>query len=561
MKFLSMLVFFVTSLGVFSSCDKDDEPQIVLVKEVTITPNKLEKMLGDTPVTLVAKVMPETATDKEVIWKSANAKVATVDVKGKVSFLSVGKTIITATSKDGNKKARCEVIVKAKKQGIAVAGVKLNKNSIVKKVGDTEQLEAKVLPENASNKKLTWKSSDIKVVTVDKNGLVKALAKGKAIITVTTEDGNKTDKCEVVVKTKIISVTSVELNKNSMVKKKGETEQLEATVLPENATNKKLTWESSDTNIATVNESGLVTALGTGKATITVKTVDGGRTAVCIVTVNQVIFTLPDLDVINHWYDNIVAFEDARAITERINPEQGYNPKYKLKNDELFNTLDYWTWYGSYQGAELTLKDDVTSEQQAEFEKFLEEKGFVKDTSVSWKQWESVEKHIVVDFYESKRQYRFFARLFDLPPAENLGRTITPDELKAWETSNGGSTTSDGDNGNYFFVVDKTKSKESVMYRSYWFNEDKSKIIEVGIFYRNYELFVAYKSSGAYPLQAYFIELAKEKGFERTPDKDKLMKGESGKETDNYYFYNSKTKTNMAVTYYHYYKNCSISYW
>nr|MBS9768926.1 Ig domain-containing protein [Flavobacteriaceae bacterium] len=452
------------------------------------------------------------------------------------------------------------------KQAVAVVSVSLDKTTATITVDDKLQLTPTVAPNDATNKGVTWSSSDETVATVDENGKVTALKAGKTIITVNTKDGNKTATCEVTVNAKEIKVTSVLLDKTTANLVANDTNkntvQVIATVKPDNATNKNITWTSDNTNVATVDANGLVTAVGKGTATITVTTEDGQQTATCVVTVTETkVFILPDLDVINHWYDNIVAFEDARTVSERTNASQGYNPQYSLKNDELFKKLYYWTWYGSYQNAELYLKDGVTEAQQTEYEEFLEANGFVRDTSVSWKQWINAEKHIVTDYLASKRKYRFFARLFDLPPKEKLGATITPDELKAWETNKGGSTTSDGSDGSYWFVVDKTKSKESVIYRNYWFNKDKTMIDQIDIYYRNYELFVDYSSSGAYPLNSYFVKLAKEKDFEHNATKDKLMQGNSGEETDSYYFKNSSTNMTMKVVYYHKYKNCSVSYW
>ncbi len=556
MRLLVMLVAFSTSIVLFSACDGEDEPQVVLVEKVVVTPSSLEKTVDDPSVVLVATITPKNATNKEVVWSSADKKIAYVDAKGRVRFFSPGKTTITATSKDGSKSGTCEVVVKGKL--IPVEAVKLEKKSIVTKIGKTEQLEARILPKKASNKELTWESSDVKVATVDDKGLVTAIAAGKTIITVTTKDGNKTDKCEVVVQEKDIQVTAVELNKETVEKKAGETEQLEAKILPENATNKKVTWESSDVKVATVDENGLVKAVAAGEVTITVTTEDGAKTAVCKVVVSNRVYTLPDLDVINHWYDDIVAFEDSREISQRVNPDQAFNPEYTLKNDDLFEKISYWTWYGAFRSVYMTLKEGTTEESQLQFEKFLEENGFVKDTSVEWKQWKNSEKHIVADFYADEKQYRFFARLFDLPSSDKLG-AITPEELKAWEADNGGSTTST--DSPYWFNVDTKKSKESVIYRQYFFNEENSEITEVDLFYRNFELFVSYSSDGAFPLKAYFVNLASEKGFERTPDKDELMDGESGKEKDKYYFYNNETKRNMVVIYYHDYQNCLVAYW
>ncbi|AEG13898.1 Ig domain protein group 2 domain protein [Desulfofundulus kuznetsovii DSM 6115] len=182
---------------------------------------------------------------------------------------------------------------------VKVTGVKLDRNTLSLSVGSTVQLKATVIPDNATNKEVTWSTSDEKIATVDDQGNVKGVAEGKATITVTTADGNFKDTCEVtVVRTSgsggggggggstTIPVTGVTLDKTSLTMTVGESVQLTATVSPGNATNKKVTWSSSNTAVATVDDTGRVTAVAAGTANITVKTEDGGKTATCVVTVN-----------------------------------------------------------------------------------------------------------------------------------------------------------------------------------------------------------------------------------------------------------------------------------
>ncbi len=163
--------------------------------------------------------------------------------------------------------------------------MKLNKTAVTKKVGETEQLIATVVPADATNKAVTWKSSNTEVATVDSNGKVTAKKVGTAEVTVTTKDGNKTATCIVKVTANTVAVTGVKLNKTSISKVVGQTEQLTATVLPENATNKAVTWKSSNTAVATVDANGKVTAKKVGTAKVTVTTKDGNKTATCSVTV------------------------------------------------------------------------------------------------------------------------------------------------------------------------------------------------------------------------------------------------------------------------------------
>ncbi len=166
-----------------------------------------------------------------------------------------------------------------KKIATRVTGVTLNKTAIVLIQGQKTALVATVSPKDAVYKEVTWKSSNTAVATVTNNGWVTAVKKGTATITVTTKDGNKTATCSVTVKAKLVKVTGVKLDQKAITKTVGETQQLKATVLPANATNKAVTWSSNNKAIATINSKGLVTAKAVGTATITVTTKDQNKKA------------------------------------------------------------------------------------------------------------------------------------------------------------------------------------------------------------------------------------------------------------------------------------------
>lgn len=163
---------------------------------------------------------------------------------------------------------------------VPVSSVSLNKNSTSIALGNTEQLTATVLPDNATNKNVTWSSSDNAVATVSETGLVTAVDSGSATITATSQaDGTKSASCAVTV-TAAVSVTGVELTASEFAYVGG-TEQLVANVLPANAFNKTVFWDSSDINIATISDDGLVTAVAPGNVSITVLTDDGDFEAIC----------------------------------------------------------------------------------------------------------------------------------------------------------------------------------------------------------------------------------------------------------------------------------------
>ena len=180
----------------------------------------------------------------------------------------------------------------------SVTGVSVNRSSITLEVGSSETLKASVAPATAANKAVSWSSSDTGVATVDSDGKVTAVKVGSATITVTTTDGSKTASCTVTVNEKAIPVTGVTLNSKSVEIGRGDNLQLKATVSPSNATNQKITWESSNTNIATVSESGVIDALALGKVTITAYTENENIKATC--EVNVIAAALPGV----YWFQD-----------------------------------------------------------------------------------------------------------------------------------------------------------------------------------------------------------------------------------------------------------------
>lgn len=171
------------------------------------------------------------------------------------------------------------------KKSTPVSGVTLDKTSIELTEGGTQTLVSTIFPADADNRNVSWSSSNPSVATVEQSGKVTAVASGTANVTVTTEDGGKTATCKVTVSSKIISVTGVTLDKTKADMTVGDSLTLVATVAPENATDKTVSWSSDKTEFATVDNQGNVHAVAPGIANITVTTTDGNKTATCVVTV------------------------------------------------------------------------------------------------------------------------------------------------------------------------------------------------------------------------------------------------------------------------------------
>ena len=194
--FLNLFTVGLLLITAISSCnDKNTITGIKLDKEELI-------LYIDETVTLTATLQPYSATDK-LKWSTGNSAVAVVESedknkvvassKGTITAKSLGTTTITVATKDGKYMAICEVTV-----GIAVAGVKLDKEKITLEIGETENLIATVFPDDATIKEIIWESSNTHVAMVD-NGMVIAKTGGRAIITATTNAGNFKATCEVIV--------------------------------------------------------------------------------------------------------------------------------------------------------------------------------------------------------------------------------------------------------------------------------------------------------------------------------------------------------------------------
>ena len=234
--------------------------------------------VGD-KITLNASVLPDYASNKEVTWSSSDNNIATVSKDGVVTGRSEGRVTITCKTEDGGYTAKCTVTVV-----ISAKSVTLNKSSVNIQAGYNYQLKATVLPETATNKAVTWTSSNEKLAKVNSNGLVSALAGGTVTITATTVSGGYTAKCTFNI---LQDPSGIELDYNVRNMYVGQVATISAYVLPETATSRGVTWTSSNSKIATVNASGMVTALSRGTAIITAKTDVGGYTATCAVTVGE----------------------------------------------------------------------------------------------------------------------------------------------------------------------------------------------------------------------------------------------------------------------------------
>ncbi len=237
---------------------------LITLNKTTLT------MRNGTSETLAASVSTKFYKDRTVKWSSSNSSVVSVS-GGKLTAKKTGQAVITAATVNGIE-AKCTVAVKADPTSI-----KLNKTSTTIDPRKTETLKVTLNPVNAYDV-LTWTSSNTKIAKVS-NGKITAIGPGTATITAKTNNG-KTASCKVTVTT---PVSSVKLSKTSLTLPKGASETITTTIAPSNASNKTITWTTSNSSVATVSN-GKITAKSNGTATITAKS-HNGKTAFCEVTV------------------------------------------------------------------------------------------------------------------------------------------------------------------------------------------------------------------------------------------------------------------------------------
>lgn len=204
-----------------------------------------------------------------------------------------------------NTKNMCRSVL----EDVKVESVNIEEEIVELKTNETYQFEANVMPQNATDKSVIWESSNPSVGTIDEHGLFTALAVGETIVTVKTNEGNHQDHCLVRVEyAPVIGVTGVSFAKNEVSLNINQKEKLQVTVFPENATNKKCTFTSSNENVVTVDTLGEITAKAVGEANITVATVDGGFQAQCKVNVTKsenVSTTIDKTVLSNNVIDNV----------------------------------------------------------------------------------------------------------------------------------------------------------------------------------------------------------------------------------------------------------------
>ncbi|MDE5786039.1 MAG: Ig-like domain-containing protein, partial [Duncaniella sp.] len=251
----------------------------VKVSNIFLDKSTLQLNVGEQDF-IAATVLPSNATNPALTWTSSDETIATVDSNGVVKAINKGNATITATAQDGSD-VSSEVTVM-----IPVTSISLNYTEKAISIGEEFTLLPTLTPSNASDQSLTWTTSDSSVASVNSQGKVKGLSQGECIITASSNSNpNIKSSCKISVVN--IPISHLEITPQQIDLKKGETFLLSIKVWPENASNKNVNWISLNSDVASVNNNGLVTALEIGNTNIIAVAADGsGTSAICAVNVD-----------------------------------------------------------------------------------------------------------------------------------------------------------------------------------------------------------------------------------------------------------------------------------
>ena len=313
------VVFVKTGTGVYAYCYVSVSQQVTGLE---LDRETAEMHVGEL-LELTATISPKGASDSEIEWESSNTSVATVSEKGIVKAIAKGAALIKCTSLDGDYMDYCLVTVA---EGTRTVTITVNKTATVG-VGKKYQLTATVDGEEVPANTLKWKSSNKKICTVTKNGVIKGIKTGKCKITVKMKDGSVgSAKCTV----RVINATDdIELNKDYVEIVQGRTLKLKATTKPKTTTYSPI-WESSDENIATVSKKGTVTALKPGDCIIKCVAKDNSEVyAVCRVHVTAPV----SITSFNFSEDAIVMFPGEKTGIQYTVSPSNYTEGYTWSSD------------------------------------------------------------------------------------------------------------------------------------------------------------------------------------------------------------------------------------
>ena len=325
--------------GSFVMTVKEKNTNDIRVKELDLGDYEKEMEVGTSQLLSVTP-LPSDATNVNVEYKSSDSDVASINSMGRISALKIGKTTITVKCDEITSSIQISVVAK-KDDNIEVKDIEIANHEDEVKVDETVSLTATVLPSDATETVVTYKSSNEKIATVNSSGEVKGISAGTVTITITAGKITKKEKIKVVVPTKSIS-----MNSDYLVLKPGDSYKLSGTVSPSDAV-QALTYKSINTNIATVSSTGMVTAHAVGNTSIVVSNGDYQAAVTVIVNTSENYSGKNDEDIKLVDEKNTVTYGDVVEATkiskidsERLKYVHNNKTKLLIIGEEYTITID-----------------------------------------------------------------------------------------------------------------------------------------------------------------------------------------------------------------------------
>lgn len=316
--------YITVNSGTYSStCKVNVISNYIPITDISLPSSSGELLLNDTQ-NINASINPSNASNKILFYSSSNPSVASVDSSGNMTGNKIGNAIITILAENKSTSYKVSVVDK-----INLRGISISPETMTLTEGNTGKLSISFSPENATDKSVTWKSSNTGIVTVDTSGNIKAISAGNATITVTSNDGEYTASSKITVKALDRSLKGISLNKTELTLDINETANLSVIYNPSYASNKEVTWSSSNKNIATV-ENGKVTAIKPGTTEIKVISNEGKYESVCKVTVLS-----PPIESIKFEQDEQTVYVGSITTLKTIS-----NPQETMINNPIWTSSD-----------------------------------------------------------------------------------------------------------------------------------------------------------------------------------------------------------------------------
>ena len=272
-------------------------------------------------------IYPKNATNQKIIWSSSDERIASVDAYGNVYGISTGTVTIMAMTDDGEFTSQMVVDVYVPKIAVVETDLILSKTSVTLKAGKTANVDATVLPNNATDKTVNWVSSDSTIASVS-GGMIYGKTPGNVTITATTNNSRITKTINVTVTE--VPINSISLSDTNYKLGISSVKQLYVTYNPSNANNKNVTWRSTDSSVASVNNSGLVTAHRVGSTEIIAET-NNGKVAKCKITVTNERIEVQKITLSKANY--LVKTNDTVGVTSIVSPSNATVQSVTLKSD------------------------------------------------------------------------------------------------------------------------------------------------------------------------------------------------------------------------------------